>query len=176
MGDKLVWNKRYEIGVEIIDKEHKKLFKILGKLFDFGQQDEKSRWVCQEAVKYFKDHALKHFKDEEDYMASIGYKGLGTHARLHRNFRETTLPALERELEQMDYSENAIEHFLGVCAGWLVGHALVEDQAIVSGTVPERWENLLPEEEQAVMGQVIVSQLHSMFLLKPQQISNRRRS
>ena len=172
MGDKLVWNKRYEIGVEIIDKEHKKLFKILGKLFDFGQQDEKSRWVCQEAVKYFKDHALKHFKDEEDYMASIGYKGLGTHARLHRNFRETTLPALERELEQMDYSENAIEHFLGVCAGWLVGHALVEDQAIVSGTVPERWENLLPEEEQAVLGQVIVSQLHSMFLLKPQQISN----
>lgn len=172
MGDKLVWNKRFEIGVEIIDKEHKKLFKILGKLFDFGQQDEKSQWVCQEAVKYFKDHALKHFQDEEDYMAAIGYKGLETHARLHRNFRETTLPALERELEQMNYSENAIEHFLGVCAGWLVGHALVEDQAIVSGTVPERWENLLPEEEQAVMGQVIASQLHTMFLLNPQQISN----
>lgn len=172
MGEKLVWNKRYEIGVEIIDREHKKLFRILGRLFDFGQQEEKSQWVCQEAVKYFKDHALKHFQDEEDYMASISYKGLETHARLHRNFREITLPALERELEQMDYSENAIEHFLGVCAGWLVGHALVEDQAIVSGTVPERWENLLPEEEQAVMGQVIVSQLHSMFLLNPQQISN----
>ena len=61
---------------------------------------------------------------------------------------------------------------LGVCAGWLVGHALVEDQAIVSGTVPERWERLLPEEEQAVLGQVIVSQLHNMFLLNAQQISN----
>lgn len=172
MGDKLVWNKRYEIGVEVIDKEHKKLFRILGRLFDFRQQEEKSQWVCQEAVKYFKDHALKHFQDEEEYMASIGYIGLATHARLHRNFRETTLPALERELEQMDYSENAIEHFLGVCAGWLVGHALVEDQAIVSGTVPERWERLLPEEEQAVLGQVIVSQLHNMFLLNAQQISN----
>ena len=132
MGDKLVWNKRYEIGVEVIDKEHKKLFRILGRLFDFRQQEEKSQWVCQ----------------------------------------ETTLPALGRELEQMDYSENAIEHFLGVCAGWLVGHALVEDQAIVSGTVPERWERLLPEEEQAVLGQVIVSQLHNMFLLNAQQISN----
>ena len=172
MGDKLVWNKRYEIGVEVIDKEHKKLFRILGRLFDFRQQEEKSQWVCQEAVKYFKDHALKHFQDEEEYMASIGYIGLATHARLHRNFRETTLPALERELEQMDYSENAIEHFLGVCAGWLVGHALVEDQAIVSGTVPARWERLLPEEEQAVLGQVIVSQLHNMFLLNAQQISN----
>ena len=172
MADKLVWNKRYEIGVEVIDKEHKKLFRILSRLFDFGQEEKKSQWVCQEAVKYFKDHALRHFKDEEDYMASIGYIGLEMHTRLHRNFRETTLPALERELEQMDYSENAVEHFLGVCAGWLIGHALIEDQAIVSGTVPERWENLLPEEEQAVMGQVIVSQLHSMFLLNPQQISN----
>jgi len=172
MGNKLVWNKRYEIGVEIIDKEHKKLFKILSKLFDFGQQDEKKQWACQEAVKYFKDHALKHFQDEEDYMASIGYKGLQMHAGLHRNFREITLPALERELVKKNYSENAVEHFLGVCAGWLIGHAMIEDQAIVRKTVPERWENLLPEEEQAVMGQVIASQLHNMFLLNLQQISN----
>ncbi len=43
MEDKLVWNKRYEIGVEIIDKEHKKLFRILGRLFDFGQQKKKSQ-------------------------------------------------------------------------------------------------------------------------------------
>ena len=40
MGDKLVWNKRYEIGVEVIDKEHKKLFRILGRLFDFRQQSQ----------------------------------------------------------------------------------------------------------------------------------------
>ena len=40
MGDKLVWNKRYEIGVEVIDKEHKKLFRILGRLFDFRQQEQ----------------------------------------------------------------------------------------------------------------------------------------
>jgi len=172
MDGKLVWNKRYDIGVEIIDKEHRKLFRILNKLFDFGQQGEKSQWVCQEAVKYFKDHALQHFQDEEDYMESIGCPGLEMHARIHRNFRETTLPALERELEQMDYSENAVEHFFGVCAGWLIGHTLTEDQTIVSGEALGQWENLLPSEEQAVMEQAIVSQLHSMFLLNPQLISN----
>lgn len=37
MGNQLVWNNRYDIGVDIIDKEHKKLFRILNKLFDFGQ-------------------------------------------------------------------------------------------------------------------------------------------
>lgn len=172
MGNQLIWNDRYNLGVDIIDSEHKKLFRILNKLFDFGQQNDKSQWVCQEAVKYFKDHALQHFQDEEKYMLSIDYAGFALHKRIHDNFRSVTLPALEKELEQTDYSANAIDHFLGVCAGWLIGHTLTEDQAIVSGETIKQWENLLPEEEQAVMGQVILNQLHGMFQLNAQLISN----
>ncbi len=148
MGTRLVWNERYNLGVETIDKEHKKLFRILDKLLDFGQQDEKSQWVCQEAVKYFKDHALKHFADEEAYTA------------------------LEKELERTKYSEDAINHFLGVCAGWLIGHTLIEDHAIVEGQNVKQWENLLPDEEQAIMGQTIVSLLHGMFQLDSQLLSD----
>lgn len=172
MGNQLVWDKRYELGVDVIDKEHKKLFRILDKLMDFGQQDMKSKWVCQESVKYFKEHAVQHFLDEENYMKSINYAGFDKHKYIHDNFREITLPALERELEMTEYSKASIEHFLGVCAGWLIGHTLIEDQAIVSGEVLKQWENLAPEEEQAVMGQTIVSQLHTMFQLESKMISN----
>ena len=172
MENQLEWNNRYNIGVDLIDKEHKKLFRILKKLFDFGQEELKSEWVCREAVKYFKEHALAHFQDEENYMSSIGYSGFEMHQRIHINFRDTTLPALEKELEISSYSEDAVEHFLGVCAGWLIGHTLIEDQAIVSKKPLKQWENLLPEEEQAVMGQSIASQLHNMFRLEPQMISN----
>ncbi len=172
MGNKLVWNERYNIGVDLIDKEHKKLFHILNKLFDFGHQEEKSHWVCQEAVKYFKDHTLQHFADEEEYMGSIDYAGLSMHKRIHKDFRERTLPALERELEQTNYAETSVNHFLGVCAGWLVGHTLIEDQMIVSGDVVKHWENLMPEEEQTVMGQTIAGLLHSMFQLDAQLITN----
>ena len=172
MGNQLVWNDRYDLGVDIIDKEHRKLFRILNKLFEFGQQEEKSQWVCQEAVKYFKDHALQHFQDEEDYMASIDYDGLKMHKRIHENFREITLPALEKELDLAEYSESAVNHFLGVCAGWLIGHTMTEDQAIVKEEMKKQWENLLPEEEQAVMGQAIVSRLYGMFRLESTLISN----
>lgn len=172
MGNQLVWNERYNIGVDIIDKEHKKLFSILNKLFDFGRQEEKSKWVCQEAVKYFRDHAVQHFADEESYMASIEYARLETHQRIHRNFRDRTIPALERELEATNYSEDSVNHFLGVCAGWLIGHTLIEDHAIVSDTIIKQWENLLPEEEQVVMGQTIANLLHDMFQLDPRLISN----
>ena len=39
MGTQLEWNERYNIGVEVIDREHKKLFSILNKLFDLGHQE-----------------------------------------------------------------------------------------------------------------------------------------
>ncbi len=169
MGHRLVWNKRYNTGVEIIDRAHKKLFSILNKLFDLREQDEKSQWVCHEAIK---EHALKHFAEEENYMDSIHYADLETHRRIHKNFRERTLPALEKEIELAGFSEDSINHFLGVCAGWLVGHTLIEDYAIVSGEHITQWENLLPEEEQAIMGQTLINLLHSIFQLNPILISD----
>ncbi len=172
MGTQLVWNERYNIGVEIIDREHKKLFSILNKLFDFGRQEEKSQWVCQEAVKYFKEHAIQHFADEESYMASIHYEGLKTHRHIHKNFRERTLPALEKELERTDYAAESVSHFLSVCAGWLIGHTLIEDRAIVSGEKIKHWENLLPDEEQAVMGQTVASLLYNMFQVDSRLLSD----
>ena len=102
MENRLIWNERYNLGVDIIDKEHKKLLSILNKLFDFGNKEEKSHFACQEAIKYFKDHAIQHFADEEAYMASINYPGLEAHKRIHRDFRERMLPALENELELTD--------------------------------------------------------------------------
>lgn len=172
MENQLTWNEQYEIGVELIDREHEKLFHILNKLYAFGRQKEKSHFACQEAVKYFKDHTLQHFADEEDYMASIGYAGLETHKRIHKDFRERTLPALEAELEKTNYSSNSVNHFFGVCAGWLMGHTLTEDHLIMSGEPVKHWENLLPEEEQAVMEQTIAGLLHNMFQSEPKLISN----
>lgn len=171
MGGQLVWEDRFNIGVESIDKEHKKLFSILNKLFDFGKQEEKSQWVCQESIKYFRDHALQHFTDEEEYMKSINYDGLEMHARIHKNFRERTLPALERELEQTGYSEESVSHFLGVCAGWLIGHTLMEDHAI-TGKSTSKWSNLLPEEEQEFMSQTIMRLLHEMFQLESRLVTD----
>ena len=59
---KFIWHDRYNIGVESIDREHRKLFSIMNKLCAYGgANDEKSRWAYQEGVKFFKGHAMKHF-------------------------------------------------------------------------------------------------------------------
>ena len=64
-GSQFVWQDRFNTGVDIIDREHKKLFSILKRLFTYGQNEAKSQWVCQEGIKYFKEHAMKHFAEEE---------------------------------------------------------------------------------------------------------------
>ena len=61
MENQLVWQDRFNIGVSSIDKEHRKLFSIMNRLFAYKKQEGKSQWVCQEGIKYFKDHAMKHF-------------------------------------------------------------------------------------------------------------------
>lgn len=170
MGNRLVWQDRFNIGVDAIDEEHKKLFSIMNKLFEYKKREDKGRWICQEGIKYFKDHAMRHFIEEEAYMASIHYMGFETHRRLHDNFRKKTLPALEKELERTAYSEEAVNHFLGVCAGWLIGHTLTEDRAITAKTM-SKWGELMPEAEQAAMEKTIIQLLRDMFMLNAKVVS-----
>ena len=170
MATEFVWQDEFEIGVESIDREHQRLFKIINKLFAFREEEKDSQWACQEGIKYFKDHAMKHFADEEAYMLSIDYEGLAEHRRIHRGFRENTLPALEQELEQTNYAPDAVDHFLGVCTGWLIGHTLTEDQAI-TGKRERKWENLLPGEELKALEKVIVQLVFDLFHLESQMIS-----
>lgn len=167
---KFIWQDRYNIGVEVIDKEHRKLFSILNKLFSYDENDEKSKWAYQEGIKFFKGHAMKHFAEEEVYMASIGYEGYDVHRRLHDAFRKKTLPEIEKELMMTGYSAEAVRHFLGVCAGWLFGHTMMEDRAII-GTTESMWVNLLPEEEQTAMKRTIIKLLQELFQLDAKVIS-----
>ncbi len=166
-----VWQEEYNIGVEAIDQEHQRLFKIINKLFAMREEEKNSQWACQEGIKFFKGHTVKHFADEEAYMASIHYPGLEEHQRIHQGFRNHTLPTLERELKQSGYALNTVDHFLGVCAGWLIGHTLTEDQAI-TGKPVRRWDNLPPDQELTALKKLIIQLVFDMFHLESHLISD----
>lgn len=139
MADELQWNERFNIGVEVVDNAHQKLFSIVRKLIKFSEDEKNSRWACAEGIKYFKSYTLKHFAEEEEYMRSIRYDGYEMHKRLHDNMKNNVIPALEEDLVNSDYSPEAVQHFLGICFGWLTGHVMVEDRAI-AGKNPNKWK------------------------------------
>ena len=43
MESQLVWRDEYNVGVEVLDKEHQRLFKIINKLFAFTDEEKKSQ-------------------------------------------------------------------------------------------------------------------------------------
>ncbi len=177
MGDQFLWKEEFNLGVEIIDEEHRRLFETINNLSLMTQKKggwiagSSGRRVCKKGIEYFKDHALQHFADEEEYMAKIDYKGLERHKSIHKGFREKTLPALERELEKTSYSPEAIDHFVGVCAGWLIGHTMTEDQAI-TGNQESLWEELLEGGELSATKRAVIQLSHNIFCIQSEMISD----
>lgn len=164
------WNKRYELGVESIDRQHKQLFATINKLLTLGDEEGKKEWVCREGVKYMKNHVVEHFQHEEDYMRSINYPDFEIHKRLHDNFQNKTLPSLEEELEDTNYSEDAMRHFLGVSIGWLVAHTQTEDLAIVGRKISQ-WTNISSEQELDALEQTLVQLGKDVLQLKAKVIN-----
>ena len=46
MDTQFVWREEYSIGVDVIDQEHQRLFKIINKLFTFKEENKDSQWTC----------------------------------------------------------------------------------------------------------------------------------
>lgn len=175
--DTYEWRIEYKIGVDSIDREHKELFSIINKLLSMEKEGKDPEWICSEGIKFFRDHANKHFKNEEAYMESIGFKHLEEHKRIHSDFKDNMLPTLEAELERTNYSQQALDHFLGVCTGWLIGHTLTEDMAIAEGKDGKkstgRWKNLLSGDAQEDVKKVVAQQLFDVFHVEAKLVSDR---
>ena len=117
MSKEAEWDKRFNIGVDSIDNAHRKLFSIVRRLVHLSKDENNGQWACAEGIKYFKNYAIEHFTDEEAYMRSIGYNGYEMHKRLHDDMRYKTLPALEKELTESDYSQESIISLASASAG-----------------------------------------------------------
>ncbi len=164
------WNDRFNIGVEIVDHAHRKLFSIVGKLLNLTEDAEKQKHACQEGIKYLKSYTKKHFAEEEAYMRKIGYQGYEIHKSLHDNLQNQTLPALEEEMEAQDYSAESIQHFLGICVGWLNVHIMIEDCAI-TGKTPHKWVHKPAEDELVSLEKAVIQTFHDLFKLEAALVS-----
>lgn len=121
----------YKIGVEQIDEQHKKLFELADKAYILLKDelviDKYDKIV--EILEELKEYTIFHFRSEEEYMQSIGYKRLFTQKIEHDNFI--------KELENVDYSsidakqDESLVKILNFLNDWLIEHILKTDKLIV---------------------------------------------
>ena len=48
MDKQLVWKDEFDIGVDAIDKEHRRLFSIINRLFILRNEEQKNGKACEE--------------------------------------------------------------------------------------------------------------------------------
>lgn len=170
MSKEMKWDERFNIGVASIDKAHRKLFLIVHKLIHLSNDENNGQWACAEGIKYFKNYAIEHFADEEAYMKSIGYQGYEIHKRLHDDMRFKTLPALEKDLKKTDYSQESMQHFIGICLGWLTAHIIIEDRAI-AGLITNKWKKDYTGEDTTILENALSVTIQEMFKLQTEIVS-----
>ena len=128
----LKWKDDYLIGVENIDDQHKKLFEIAEKGFDLLKNDmcidKYDRIIL--VLEELKDYAVYHFKSEEAYMLSIGYKRFISHKVEHDEFIEKVTNA---DLKKIDIDQDAyLMSLLEFIINWTCDHILKNDKLITS--------------------------------------------
>lgn len=158
------WKDEYNIGVENIDNAHRQLFRMVSRVIEsLNDADfDKNKIICIEAIKYLKNYTVKHFAEEEKYQLEVGHRGYHIHKRLHDNMRDVVIPALEKEMALKSYSKESIQHFIGVCAGWLSAHVLVEDRAIV-GKTKSKWSQSVDANKFNILNDIVRGYASTLF-------------
>jgi len=78
-------DKKYLLGIEIIDKQHQKIFDLITQLSEVNINRENLMKIIQE----LKDYSIYHFETEEKYFDDLGFKYSSEHKILHNIFIET---------------------------------------------------------------------------------------
>jgi hemerythrin-like metal-binding protein len=140
-----MWKDSYLVGIELIDTQHKRLFKAIDSLKGNLGQPDKTHYKKQlyDITAFLKDYCHTHFSDEQKYMQSIGFEGYEEHMQKHDKLLDTVTD-YRNNLVKTNFENHVVESFLGFLATWLIYHIGVEDQQIPKQEQPD-----IPEQEYA---------------------------
>ncbi|NRT72732.1 hemerythrin family protein [Clostridium beijerinckii] len=125
------WKADYELGVKSIDEQHEKLFEIADRAYKLLTNDfilDKYDRIT-EILGELKEYTIFHFKSEEEYMLSIGYKKFLSHKVIHEDF----IKSIDNiDLHEIDLNQDeSVKKILEFVVDWIDKHILNEDKFIV---------------------------------------------
>lgn len=124
----LLWTKNLEVGVDLIDQQHKKWFEKADQLFEAGKSGKSKEYIVK-MFDFLDEYTKTHFKDEERYMQSINYPELSAQKQMHEGFIKK-LKELRREYEKDGVNLTVILSSNQFILDWLTKHISQADKKI----------------------------------------------
>ena len=128
IADFVIWNRKYELGITIIDEQHKKLVEMTNRLFQASiRGSQMANSVFAEIIKEVTEYVKYHFAAEEAFMLKIGYPELEEHKKEHREFIRYLLHAIKEFEEGHTFVPKNFAIFL---KDWTLQHIAMSDRRI----------------------------------------------
>lgn len=78
------WDSSLDIGVGAMNDEHKQILSAMNRIYDAAEAGRTGEEINR-LVERLGDVCIRHFQDEEAYMASIGFPDLAVHRIMHQD-------------------------------------------------------------------------------------------
>lgn len=123
-----MWKNSLCIGVDVIDRQHEALYGALeGMLVEFCDNGTMPEQQYKSFFSSFNENILRHFVDEEDYLQSIGFRGLDAHKKHHSKFIKMLLNN-EKKMNEPKYCVKSAKFFMGSLVTWFLFHVADTDK------------------------------------------------
>ena len=119
----------YYIGIDMIDEEHKQLFKYADEAYELLHDEfTPDKYDKMDIIlEKLRDYTVKHFADEEQYMESIHYKKMFTQKVQHMEFVQKLDEFIEHHSDEEIDQDEQIMGILKYLTDWLINHILYVD-------------------------------------------------
>ena len=123
----LLWEDRYNTGIEIIDAQHKNVFEYMTRIYNRLVDDQQSCINVNSKLDQLAIICKLHFIEEENLMDEMSYPSASEHKHLHDMF----LAGIDRvKIANKQYhTPSELSDFIGLRDNF-ISHILVETQEI----------------------------------------------
>jgi hemerythrin-like metal-binding protein len=118
------WEESLSVGLSDIDRQHKQLIEMIGKLDD-EMRKGKGKDILEKILNGLVNYALMHFETEEKYFLKYGYPESENHRQIHKTFVEKVSTFKKQYAENQRGLTIEVMDFL---MDWLKNHIKGEDK------------------------------------------------
>lgn len=122
------WSPDYELGVKMIDDDHRQLFDASAQLY-IAVKKREGHMVIKATFDMLTQYVAEHFQREEQMMREADYPDLKNHEQLHASFIQAFFSTKQSYVvapKAFDF-----DGFLDFLKNWLVHHVLEQDPKYV---------------------------------------------
>ena len=121
----MAWDPSLELGIDLIDKEHRELVECVENFIKKSETEDVSGIFIQ-TLNFLEDYTLKHFADEEMYQRECNYPKYDLHKSMHGNLIND-IADLNDQIEREGVNQEIISGTGQFLLDWVVHHIIDAD-------------------------------------------------